>query len=55
MNDLPDDLTPNPELFVDGSSLFFIVQNINSAVNHLNSGLMKISYWTFESPMKNEI
>ena len=62
MNDLSDDLTPNPELFVDGSSLFSIVQNINSAVNDLNSGLMKISYWTFQwktrfnpDPKKQEV
>ena len=41
-------LTSNPKLFSDGTSLFSVVQNINSAANNLNSKLMKISDWAFQ-------
>ena len=48
MNDLPDDLTSNPELFVDGTSLFSVVQNINWATKGKTSTIfgcmMKISF-----------
>ena len=42
-NDLSDGLTSNPKLFADGTSLFFVVQNINSTLNDLNSDFIKIS------------
>ena len=37
INDLSDGLTTNPKLFADGTSLFSVVQNINSTANDLNS------------------
>ena len=36
INDLSDGLTSNPKLFADGTSLFSVVQNINSATNDMN-------------------
>ena len=46
--DLSDGLTSNPKLFADVTSLFSVVQNINSTANDLNSDLIKISYWVFQ-------
>ena len=48
INDLSDGLTSNPKLFADDTSLFSVVQNINSKANDLNSNLMKISDWAFQ-------
>ena len=42
VNDLSDDLTSNPKLFADDTSLFSIVQNINSTKTDLNKDLSKI-------------
>ena len=52
INDLSDGLTSNPKLFVDDTSLFSVVQNINSTANHLNNDLMKISDWAFQWKMR---
>ena len=52
INDLSDSLTSNPKLFVDDTSLFSIVQNINSTANDLNSDLIKISDWAFQWKMR---
>ena len=43
INDLSHDLTSNPKLFADDTSLFSVLQNINSTANDLNSDLIKIS------------
>ena len=51
INDLSDGLTSNPKLFAD-TSLFSVVQNINSTANNLNSDLMKISNWAFQCKMR---
>ena len=48
INDLSDDLTSNLKLFADGTSLFIVVQNINSTTTDLNSDLSKISDWAFQ-------
>ena len=50
--DLSDGLTSNPKSFVDDTSLFSVVQNINSIANDLNSDLMKISDWAFQWKMR---
>ena len=52
INDLSDGLTSNPKLFEDHTSLFSVVQNINSTANDLNSDLMKISCWAFQCKMR---
>ena len=52
INDLSDGISSNPKLFADDTSLFSVVQNINSAANDLNSDLMKISDWAFQWKMR---
>ena len=51
INDLFDGLTSNPKLFANDTSLFFVVQNINSTANDLNSDLIKISDCAFQWKM----
>ena len=51
INDLSDDLTSNPKLFVDDTSLFPVVKNINSATTYFNSDLSKISDSVFQWKM----
>ena len=48
INNLSDGLTSNQKLFADDTSLFSVVQNINSTANELNCNLIKISDWTFQ-------
>ena len=45
INDLSDSLTSNLKLFADYTSLFSVVQSINSTASDLNSDLIKISDW----------
>ena len=52
INDLSDGLTSNPKLFAGDTSLFSVVQNINSTANDLNSDLIKISNWAFQWKMR---
>ena len=52
ISDLSDDLTTNPKLFADDTTLFSVVQNINSTANNLNSDLIKISGWAFQWKMR---
>ena len=52
INDLFDSLNSNPKLFADDTSLFSVVQNINSTANNLNSDLIKLSDWTFQWKMR---
>ena len=51
INDLSNDLTLNPKLFADDTSLISGVQNINSTTTNLNSDLSKISDWAFQWKM----
>ena len=48
INDLSEDLRTAAKLFADDTSHFFIVQNVNTSANHLNSDLSKISNWAFQ-------
>ena len=52
INDLSGGLTPNTKVFADDTSLFSVVQNINSASYDLNSNLRKISDWAFQWKMR---
>ena len=52
INDLSDGLTSNLNLFADDTSLFSVVENINSTANNLNSDLIKISDWAFQWKMR---
>ena len=51
INDLSDGLSTTAKLFADDTSLFSIVQNVNTSVSHLNSDLSKISKWAFQWKM----
>ena len=51
INDLSEDLRTAAKLFADDTSHFFIVQNVNTSANHLNSDLSKISNWAFQWKM----
>ena len=51
INDISDDLASNQKLFSDDTSLFSVVQNINSIRTNLNSDLGKISDWAFQWKM----
>ena len=52
INDLSDCLNSNPKLFSDDTSLFSVVQNVNSTANDLNSDLIKINDWAFQWKMR---
>ena len=52
ISDLSDGVTSNQKLFADDTSLFSVVQNINSTANDLNRDLMKISDWAFQWKMR---
>ena len=49
INDLSHDLTTNVKLFADDTSLFFIVNNINTT--NLNIDLNKIKNWAIQWKM----
>ena len=48
IHDLLNDSNSNPKLFVDDTSLYFVVQNTNSTITDLNSDLSKISDSDFQ-------
>ena len=52
ISDLFDGITSNQKLFADDTSLFSVVQHINSTANDLNRDLMKISDWAFQWKMR---
>ena len=43
INELADELSCNAKLFADGTSLFFVMHNVDSAAAELNNDLAKIS------------
>ena len=51
INDLSYGLSTSAKLFAEDTSLFYIVQNINTSVSHLNNDLSKISNWAFQWKM----
>ena len=51
ITDLSDGLNCNPKLFVDNTSLFSTVYNINEATNTLNNDLNKITEWAHQWKM----
>ena len=48
INDLSDDLSSNPKLFVDDTSLFSVVHDKNISAKELNNDLQKISNWVYQ-------
>ena len=51
INDLPDGLSSNAKLFADDTSLFSVVNDINTSAIELNSGLRKNNGWAFQWKM----
>ena len=51
INDLPNGLQSNPELFADDNSLFSTVQDITTSTVSLNNDLTKISEWVVQRKM----
>ena len=55
INDLSDGFKNECKLFADGTSLFSVVDDINTSTSDLNEDLEKISNWTFKSYLLNLI
>ena len=51
INDLPDNLTPNPKLFADDTSLFSTVTDPNATANQINNDLHNINTWDYQWKM----
>ena len=51
INDLSDNLSSNPKLFADDTSLFSVLHDINQSGINLNDDLEKISNWAFQRKM----
>ena len=51
INDLSDGLTSIVKLFVDDTSLFSVVHDINTSAKELNEDLDKINNWAFQWKM----
>ena len=49
--DLSDDLSSNPKLFEDDTSLFSVVHDKNTSAKELSNDLRKISYWAYQWKM----
>ena len=48
INDLSDDLSSNPKLFADDTSLFSVVHNKSMSAKELNNDLREISNWAYQ-------
>ena len=51
INDLPDNLTSNPKLFTDDTSLFSTVIDPNGTANQISIDLHNISTWAHQWKM----
>ena len=51
INDPSDDLSSNPKLFADDTSLFSVVHDKNTSAKELNNDLWKISNWAYQWKM----
>ena len=51
INDLSTDLSSNPRLFANDTSLLSIVHDRNTSANELNNDLLMIRIWTFQWKM----
>ena len=48
INDLPEGLNSEVKLFADDTSLFSIVNCVNTSASTLNSDLLKIQDWAYQ-------
>ena len=51
INELPDGLSSNVKVLADDTSLFSVVNDINTFAIELNSDLKKINNWAFQWKM----
>ena len=51
INDLPENLTLNPKLFADDTSLFSVINDKHLSTNELNQDLNRINNWAFQWKM----
>ena len=51
INDLSENLTSNPKLFAEDTSLFSVVKNVDGLNIDLNNNLKKIGEWAFQWKM----
>ena len=45
INDISKNLSPNPKLFADDTSLLRVIHNLNTSTNNLNEDLKRINDW----------
>ena len=48
INDLAENLSSNPKLFADDTSLFSAVRDLNTSANEINDDLKKIETWAHQ-------
>ena len=48
INDLPNNLTSNPKLFANDTSLFSTVTDQNATANQINNDLHNINTWVYQ-------
>ena len=48
ITDLAENLSSNPKLFADGTSLFSVVRDLNTSANEINDDLKKIEAWAHQ-------
>ena len=51
INDLTGNLSSNPKLFADDTSLFSVVRDLNTSANEINDDLKKIEAWAHQWKM----
>ena len=51
INDLAENLSSNPKLFADDTSLFSVVRDLNTPANEINDDLKKIEARAHQSKM----
>ena len=51
INDLSKDISSTAKLFVDDTSIFSVVDDVNVSVMQLNNDLLKISKWAYQWKM----
>ena len=51
INDLSNELSSNPRLFADDTSLFLVVRDTNLSANVLNNDPLKINKWAYQWKM----
>ena len=48
INDLADNLAPNPQSFADDTPIFSVVRNMHASLLDLSNDLIKVFKWVFQ-------